>query len=104
MLLLDFFDAIPTFYAWVFPLNVMITATILAGLAAGLLLRRASRVRWVLPVVCLCVMGAMELIWQLSYSEYLIVFYVCSWCAEAALVCFAAGTAVRLAWDQARSR
>ena len=32
MLILDFFDSIRTFYAWVFPLNMMVTASMLAGL------------------------------------------------------------------------
>ena len=45
MLLLDFFHVIPTFYGWGFPLNLLVTASILGGIAVGLLPRRGSRVR-----------------------------------------------------------
>lgn len=45
MLMLDFFHVIQTFYGWVFPLNLLVTASILGGIAVGLLPRRGSRVR-----------------------------------------------------------
>lgn len=35
MLILDFFHSIRTFYAWVFPLNMMVTASMLAGSDCG---------------------------------------------------------------------
>ena len=41
MLMLYFFHSIRTFYAWAFPLHVMVTASKLAGLAMGLLPRHA---------------------------------------------------------------
>ena len=96
MLVLNFFHVLPTFYAWVFPLNVMVTASMLIGLAAGLALRRQSRVRWVFCGLCLLVLAAGELIWQRFPSEDMIFFYVCGWCAEAALLCCAIGTLCRL--------
>jgi len=80
MLMLDFFYVIPTFYGWVFPLNLLVTASILGGIAVGLLPRRGSRVRWIFPVVCLCVMLI----------------------TEAALFSEAVGAIVHIVWMKAR--
>ncbi len=102
MLMLDFFHVIPTFYGWVFPLNLLVMASILGGIAVGLLPRRGSRVRWIFPVVCLCVMLITEAVWQLYPSEYLILFYVWGWFAEAALFSEAVGAIVHIVWMKAR--
>ena len=40
--------------------------SILGGIAVGLLPRRGSRMRWIFPVVCLCVMLITEAVWQLD--------------------------------------
>lgn len=105
LMTLDFFWAIRAFYAWVFPLNVMVSVSMLAGLAVGLFSRRKSRLRWGFAAVCLVSLAATELIWQLYPSEYLILFfYVCGWCAEAALLCLCIGMAARFLWTKIRGR
>ena len=102
---LDFFDTIRAFYAWVFPLNVMVTVSMLLGLAVGLFSRRKSRLRRGFGAVCLVSLAAAELIWQLYPSEYLILFfYVCGWCAEAALLCLCIGMAARFLWTKIRGQ
>ena len=102
---LDFFYTIRAFYAWVFPLNVMVSVSMLAGLAVGLFSRRKSRLRWGFGAVCLVSLAVTELIWQLYRSEYLILFfYVCGWCAEAALLCLCLGMALRFLWTKVRGR
>ena len=42
---LDFFYTIRAFYAWVFPLNAIVTVSMVAGLAVGIFSRRKSRLR-----------------------------------------------------------
>ena len=102
---LDFFYTIRAFYAWVFPLNVMVSVSMLAGLAVGLFSRRKSWLRRGFGAVCLVSLVVTELIWQLYRSEYLILFfYVCGWCAEAAFLCFCIGMAVRFLWTKVRGR
>ena len=104
-LTLYFFEGIRTFYAWAFPLNVMVTASMLLGLAVGIFSRRKSRLRRVFGAVCLVSLAVTELIWQLYPSEYLIFFFcVCGWCAEAALLCLCIGMAVRFLWTKIRGR
>lgn len=75
-LTLYFFESIRTFYAWAFPLNVMVTVSMLVGLAVGLFSRRKSRLRRGFAAVCLVMMAAGELIGQLYPSEDMIFFYV----------------------------
>lgn len=102
---LDFFYTIRAFYAWVFPLNVMVTVSMVAGLAVGIFSRRKSWLRRGFGAVCLVSLAATELIWQLYPSEYLILFfYVCGWCAEAALLCLCIGMAARFLWTKIRGR
>lgn len=102
---LDFFYTIRAFYAWVFPLNVMVSVSMIAGLAVGLFSQRKSRLRRGFGAVCLVSLAATELIWQLYRSEYLILFfYVFGWCAEAALLCLCIGMAVRFLWTKVRGR
>ena len=104
-LTLYFFESIRTFYAWAFPLNVMVTVSMLLGLAVGLFSRRKSRLRRVFAAVCLVMLAAAELIWQLYRSEYLILFfYVCGWCGEAAFLCLCIGMAVRFLWTKVRGQ
>ena len=104
-LTLYFFEGIRTFYAWAFPLNVMVSVSMLAGLAVGLFSRRKSRLRRGFGAVCLVSLAATELIWQLYRSEYLILFfYVFGWCAEAAFLCFCIGMAARFLWTKIRGR
>ena len=102
---LDFFYTIRAFYAWAFPLNVMVTVSMLVGFAVGLFSQRKSRLRRGFAAVCLVMLAAAELIWQLYPSEYLILFfYVCGWCAEAALLCLCIGMAVRFLWTKVRGQ
>ena len=102
---LDFIYPIRAFYAWVFPLNVMVSVSMIAGLAVGLFSRRKSRLRRGFGAVCLVSLAATELIWQLYPSEYLILFfYVSGWCAEAAFLCLCIGMAVRFLWTKVRGR
>ena len=95
MLMLDFFDAVRTFYGWVFPLNLMVTVSILGGIAAGALARPGSWLRRIFPAACLGILLVTELVWQLYPSEYLILFDTWGWCAEAALLGTAIGAASR---------
>ncbi len=104
LMMLDFFDAIQTFYGWAFPLNVMVTAGILVGLTVGLLPQRGSLLRRMLPAVCVCVMLAAEILWQLFCSEHLAVFCALGWMAEAALLSAAVGLLIRAAWTALRRR
>lgn len=78
------------------PLNLVIAAFVLGGVAAEAFCRRRSRIQWIVPAACLCVMAVTEAVWQLHPSEYLILFYVWGWFAEAALLGCALGAAVRL--------
>lgn len=103
-LTLYFFESIRTFYAWAFPMNVMVTASMLLGLAVGIFSRRKSWLRRVFAAVCLMMLAAAELIGQLNPSEDMIFFYVCGWCAEAALLCCCLGMAVRFLWTKVRGR
>lgn len=103
-LTLYFFESIRTFYAWAFPLNVMVTVSMLLGLAVGLLSRRRSWLRRGFVAVCLVILAAGELIGQLYPSEDMIFFYVCGWCGEAAFLCLCIGMAVRFLWNKVRGR
>ena len=103
-LTLYFFESIRTFYAWAFPMNVMVTVSMLLGLAVGFFSRRKSRLRRVFAAVCLMMLAAAELIGQLNPSEDMIFFYVCGWFAEAALLCLCIGMAVRFLWTKVRGR
>lgn len=104
MLSLEFFDSIRTFYAWAFPMNVMVSVSMLLGLAVGVISRRKSWLRRSFAAVCLVILAAAALIWQLFPSEDMIFFYVCGWCAEAALLCCCLGMAVCFLWTKARGR
>ena len=68
-LTLYFFELIRTFYAWAFPMNVMVTVSMLLGLAVGLFSRRKSWLRRGFAVVCLVILAAAELIGQFFPSE-----------------------------------
>lgn len=83
-------------------LKLVIAAFVLGGIAAELLPRRRSRIRWIVPVVCLCIMAVTEAVWQLYPSEYLIVFYIWGWFAEAALFGCAAGAVLHGIWTNVR--
>ena len=83
-------------------LKLVIAVFVLGGIAAELLPRRRSRIRWIIPVVCLCIMAVTEAVWQLYPSEYLILFYVWGWFAEAALFSEAVGAIVHIVWMKAR--
>lgn len=104
ILTLYFFESIRTFYAWAFPLNVMVSVSMLLGLAVGLFSRRGGWLRRVFAVVCLVILAAAELIGQLYPSEDMIFFYVCGWCGEAAFLCLCIGMAVRFLWTKVRGR
>lgn len=104
ILTLYFFESIWRFYAWAFPLNVMVTVSMLLGLAVGLFSRRGGWLRRVFAVVCLVILAAAELIGQLFPSEDMIFFCVCGWCAEAAFLCLCIGMAVRFLWNKVRGR
>lgn len=101
-LTLDFFTVIQTFYDWVFPLNLLAAAGMLGGLAAGLLSRRRSRLWCVFPLASLGVLLVTEMVWQLFRSEYLALFCVLGWVAEAALLSWAAGTMARAILEKLR--
>ena len=103
-LTLYFFEAIRTFYAWAFPLNVMVSVSMLAGLAVGLFSRRKSRLRRGFGAACLVMLAAAELIGQLYPSEDMIFFCVCGWCGEAAFLCLCIGMAARFLWTKIRGR
>lgn len=103
-LTLYFFESIRTFYAWAFPLNVMVSVSILLGLAVGLFSRRKSWLRRVFAAGCLVMLAAAELIGQFFPSEDMIFFYVFGWCGEAALLCFCIGMAARFLWTKVRGR
>lgn len=103
-LTLYFFEGIRTFYAWAFPLNVMVSVSMVAGLAVGLFSRRGGWLRRGFAVVCLVILAAAELIGQFFPSEDMIFFYVCGWCAEAALLCLCLGMAARFLWTKIRGR
>ena len=103
-LTLYFFESIRTFYAWAFPLNVMVSVSMVAGLAVGLFSRRGGWLRRGFAVVCLVILAAAELIGQFFPSEDMIFFYVCGWCAEAALLCLCLGMAARFLWTKIRGR
>ena len=104
MLILDFFHSIRTFYAWVFPLNMMVTASMLAGLTVGLLPRRGSWTRRISAGICACILLAAEIVSHLYNSEALMFVAICGWCAEAALLSCAVGTAARLIWEKRRNK
>ena len=103
-LTLYFFESIRTFYAWAFPLNVMVSVSILLGLAVGVFSRRKSCLRRIFAAVCLMMLAAAELIGQFFPSEDMIFFYVCGWYGEAALLCCCLGIAVRFLWTKVRGR
>ena len=103
-LTLYFFESIRTFYAWAFPLNVMVSVSMLLGLAVGLFSRRGGWLRRGFAVVYLVILTAAELIGQLYPSEDMIFFYVCGWCGEAAFLCLCIGMAVRFLWNKVRGR
>lgn len=104
MLTLYFFESIRTFYAWAFPMNVMVSVSMVAGLAVGLFSQRGGWLRRVFAVVCLMILAAAELIGQFFPSEDMIFFYVCGWCGEAALLCLCIGMAARFLWTKIRGR
>lgn len=62
-LTLYFFESIRTFYAWAFPMNVMVTVSMLLGLAVGLFSRRKSWLRRGFAVVCLVILAACGTDW-----------------------------------------
>lgn len=93
MMLLDLFMVLTE---CALSLKLVVAAFVLGGLAAELLSRRKFRIRWVIPVVCLCVMAVTEVTWQMHPSEYLILFYSLGWFAEAALFGCAFGAAIWL--------
>lgn len=103
-LTLYFFESIRTFYAWAFPMNVMVSVSMIVGLAVGLFSRRKSWLRRVFGAVCLMILAAAELIGQLNPSEDMIFFYVCGWCGEAAFLCLCIGMAARFLWTKVRGR
>lgn len=103
-LTLYFFESIRTFYAWAFPLNVMVSVSILLGLAVGVFSRRKSWLWRIFAAVCLMMLAAAELIGQFFPSEDMIFFYVCGWYGEAALLCCCLGMAVRFLWTKVRGR
>lgn len=105
MLILDFFHSIRTFYAWVFPLNMMVTASMLAGsdcgtpaTAGGL---DSADLRWDL---CLYSAGRGNCVPICHNSEALMFVAICGWFAEAALLSCAVGTAARLIWEKRRNK
>ena len=104
VLTLYFFEGIRTFYAWAFPLNVMVTASMLLGLAVGIFSRRKSRLRRVFAAVCLVMLAAAEAVSQLFTEESLMWVGICGWFAEAALLCLCIGMAVRFLWTKVRGR
>ena len=95
MLILDFFHSIRTFYAWVFPLNMMVIASMLAGLTVGLLPRRGAWTRRISAGICACILLAAEIVSYLYNSEALMFVAICGWFAEAALLSCAVGTAAQ---------
>ena len=104
MLILDFFHSIRTFYAWVFPLNMMVIASMLAGLTVGLLPRRGAWTRRISAGICACILLAAEIVSYLYNSEALMFVAICGWFAEAALLSCAVGTAARLFWEKRRNK
>ena len=104
MLILDFFHSIRTFYAWVFTLNMMVTASMLAGLTVGLLPRRGAWTRRISAGICACILLAAEIVSHLYNSEALMFVAICGWFAEAALLSCAVGTAARLIWEKRRNK
>ena len=104
VLTLYFFEGIRTFYAWVFPLNAIVTVSMVAGLAVGLFSRRKSWLRRVFAAVCLVMLAAAEAVSQLFAEESLMWVGICGWFAEAALLCLCIGMAVRFLWTKIRGR
>lgn len=103
-LTLYFFEGIRTFYAWAFPLNVMVTVSMLVGLAVGLFSRRKSWLRRGFAAVCLVILAAGEAVSQLFTEESLMWVGLCGWFAEAALLCLCLGMAARFLWTKVRGR
>ena len=103
-LTLYFFESIRTFYAWAFPLNVMVTVSMLLGLAVGLFSRRKSWLRRVFAGVCLVMLAAGEAVSQLYTEESLMWVGICGWCGEAAFLCLCIGMAVRFLWTKVLGR
>lgn len=96
LLTLYFFDCVRTFYAWSFPLNVMVTASMLICFAVGVFPRQRSWVRRIFSVICVCILAAAEVLSHLlPSSEALMMIPLCGWFAEAALLFCAVGTGAR---------
>ena len=84
-------DLFPMLLGGSVPLNLVIAAFILGGVAAEVFPRRKKWLRWAVPLACVLVMAVTETAWQLHPSEYLIVFYIWGWFAEAVLLGCAVG-------------
>lgn len=106
--MLQFFRVVPTFYRWVFPLNLMaaigFTISFFTGFTVEICVRRNSKVRWVYPLICAVMMVLFEVIAQMMQNEQAIIPGILCWFMETALLSAAIGFMIRAAWTALRQR
>jgi len=103
-LILEFFEVVLTFYAWAFPLNLLVIISFFTGFAVEICVGKNSRARWLYPLICAVMMVFFAVLYQTGRDIRSISFGILCWFMEAALLGAAIGFLIHAVWTALRNR